>query len=223
MRFSKPKQFWAWFQRNQRAYANLLKMDKRETLYLMRELSIHLRACGRYIEFELVFQNKKPGADTVCIFTANGRHTHFTKVERLIAEAPAIPGWHFCGLMPPRTAGFQLESDFPEISFNPALCWFLPPVKHEPTQRWVVCLYMDTYEELTIEHADMARQVVYNLLGEKVYGWMVYDVGIDRLCELPRAMHGELIGLEHLSDHIYWRDTTGMIVDKDGNMTIPGL
>lgn len=218
MRFSKPKQFWHWFQRNKDTYHNLPTSTKAEVLYLMREMSMHLAAYGRHINAELYWENVNGQVETVIVFTTYGRPRQFRKVERLVACAPFIPGWRFLDLDPPRPIDFFLDEQYHHLDFDPFDLWFEPPEWYDLKHKCELQVYADTYTPITEEYTQAVRAAVYNVLGEKVYGLKVREVEVYRLCELPRQERSSLINLQQAPQYIEIGDHSDLYIDQFGEV-----
>ncbi|AXY78095.1 hypothetical protein D3H65_30690 [Paraflavitalea soli] len=218
MRFSKPKQFWAWFQRNKESYEQLRTASSAETIYHMREMTMHLNAYGRYINAEIYWQSDKGREATVLVFTTYARPRDFRKVGRLVACAPQIPGWRFLELDPPRPIDFFLEEDYGHLNFDPFNLWFLPPDPVTALDKYNLDLYIDNYADLTPDHENAARAVVYNLLGEKVYGLKLRRIDLARVCDLPKEYRGDLVNLQQIPEYVQLQDTADYYIDQTGNL-----
>jgi hypothetical protein len=218
MRFSKPKQFWHWFQRNKDTYHNLPACKNAEALYLMREMSMHLQAYGRHINAELYWEKGNDQVETVMVFTTYGRARQFRKVERLVAAAPTMPGWRFLALDPPRPIDFFLEEHYEHLDFDPFNLWFEPPEFCDHKDKCRLQVYADTYTPITEEYTQAVREAVYNVLGEKVVGLKVREVEVYRLCELPPQERSSLINLQQAPQYIQVRDHSELYIDQFGEV-----
>ncbi len=218
MRFSKPKQFWLWFQRNKDTYHHLPACTKTEALYLMREMSMHLQAYGRHINAELYWENTNGQVEIVFVFTTYGRARQFRKVERLVAAAPFIPGWRFLALDPPRPIDFFVDEDFDHLDFEPFELWFEPPEFYDHKDKCCLQVYADIYTPVTDEYSEAVTAAVYNVLGEKVYGLRIRRVEVYRLCELPPQERTTLINLQQAAQYIPISDHSDLYIDQFGEV-----
>ena len=218
MRFSKPKQFWHWFQRNKDTYRHLPSCKNAESLYLMREMSMHLQAYGRHINAELYWEKVNDQVETVIVFTTYGRARQFRKVERLVAGAPAIPGWRFLALDPPRPIDFFLEEDFDHLDFDPFNLWFEPPEFYDHKDKCHLQVYADIYTPVTDKCIQAVTAAVYNVLGEKVVGLKIRVVEVCRLCELPREERSALVNLQQAAQYIRIGDHSELYIDQYGEV-----
>jgi hypothetical protein len=69
--------FWAWFKRHNHEYQEMLNKSKKETNYLMNELTAHFRAYGRGLHW-IVERTEDRGY--VLTITTNGR-ARFSKEQ----------------------------------------------------------------------------------------------------------------------------------------------
>lgn len=218
MRFSKPKQFWEWFRRNQETYLHLFKSSKAEALYLMREMTMHLAAYGTRINAELYWEKVEGDIEVVLVFTTYGRARQFRKVERLVAQAPDLPGWRFLDLDPPRPIDFFLDEDYGHLDFDPFNLWFEPPRFFNNQDKCCLDVYVDTYTQISKEYEQAVAGAVYNVLGEKVYGLKIRELNVDRLCELPKRQRSALVNLQQLPQYIQIRDDSCLYVNEWGQV-----
>ncbi|MBO9565426.1 MAG: hypothetical protein J7621_21795 [Niastella sp.] len=217
-RFSKPKQFWEWFRRNAQHYRKPQFASKKEALYLLREMTMHLMAYGQTIRVEIYWPNKEGDGEIEVVFTTYGRTRHFRKVEMLVAKAPPLPGWTFFALDPPRPIDFFFEVDFPHLDIDPFKLWFEPPDFSNNRERSWLQVYIDTWTEITQQHVQAARAAAYNVLGEKVYGLRIIDVEVERLCEIPEKQRNHLVNLQNAHQYIHVTEVAGVYVNDKGRI-----
>jgi hypothetical protein len=108
------------------------------------------------------------------VVTAGGDAEAFDLVRRLVAAAPAVPGWEFVALRPGQGFDFEVQVggrvfDAKELSFQP-----LAP-DQAPTQLAIRLLVPNPWEE---EWAELGLRIIENGLGEEAaahIGYMEID------------------------------------------------
>ncbi len=218
MKFSKPKQFWEWFRRNEQQYRKPKFASKKEFIYLVREMVMHLMAWGQTIRVEIYWPNQEGDGQIELVFTTYGRTRHFRKVETLVAKAPALPGWTFLALDPPRPIDFFFDKDFPHLDIDPFNLWFEPPEFYGDSDKTYLQVYVDTYAAITEQHEQAVRAAAYNILGEKVYALRIRDVEVQRLCELSKSQKAQLVNLKHAQQYIQVKELAGLYVSGNGQI-----
>src|SRR4051812_42520813 len=89
--------FWKWFEKYNKQYTQIYKRPKREAKFWSDELSAHLKAYCKGLEFVLFFNIEH--RLTQLVITAGGNSRFFKKVETLVQKAPVIPGWQITALL----------------------------------------------------------------------------------------------------------------------------
>src|SRR5262245_27302886 len=115
------KQFWEWFEANNKAYLFLNQVDNKEKERLLNNLLTELHKYCDKLFFEA---GGHPDGTQEVIIAAEGNKKYFDKVEELIAAAPKLDGWKFIDFIPPRDPDFEIN--FEGVKLKPNEMWFLP-------------------------------------------------------------------------------------------------
>jgi len=119
------KHFWTWFKKNNTAYLQFApgKSNRKETGYLIDELTVHMRAYCKYLSPEFTINADRTKGELV--ITANSNTSGFKKADRLVLKAPPIDGWTFIALRPPHYLDShpafckaQMEANITDIWFQ---------------------------------------------------------------------------------------------------------
>lgn len=185
------RHFWEWFKRHNKEYLQLHKKTRKEHQYWTNEMIAHLRAHGRYMKYSL--QSEVNGEFGILTITSLGKSRFFERIEEFVAQAPQIPNWKIQALEPPQEVDFLIEERFgsPGITVNDL--WF---VKGEE-QRSIFVVYHPLYvEENEDTFIEIATAVIYNVLGERLFGLNIDRIEMDNLSRAPK--NRQLLQLEEL-------------------------
>lgn len=210
MSYLPKRHFWEWFKRHNKEYLELRSKTKKEATYWVRELSAHLRAYFKFLEFSMSWHDEGTARLTI---TVQGKARYFKKVDAFVATAPEIPGWSIRSLEDPMPVDFLLEKEIENAGIHPGEFYFSFD-SDEPEDRDIT-----VYHPLCTDHnahafAQLAYGAVYNLLGERSFG-----LDIDRLemVNLSYADPAAIYKLEELPVHIGLRRSS-MMVGPNGTL-----
>ncbi len=202
--------FWKWFSRHQQEYVDLPKKSKKEAAYWMDEMNAHLRAYFKFLGFTIALPHKGKATPRLTI-TVHGKSQHFKKVDDLVKNAPAIPGWTITALEEPKPVDFMLEELIEESGVDPREFYFSLDREEQPPVLLTVYHPLCTPEnEMSLYR--LANAAIYNLLGERSFGNDINDV---QVLNLSTAVAKNLKELEELPDCIF---SSTLVIDGNGNL-----
>jgi hypothetical protein len=184
--------FWEWFMRHHNEYLAFNNKPKKEIKYWVNELSAHLRAYYKFLQFSVQYRN----ADAIGVLTISvaGNARYFKYVDRLVALAPEIPHWIIQALEEPKPIGFLLEEEFEQTGIDPHELWCTVSTRGGLP---AITVYHELYAEAKdMLFASVAQMAIYNILGERSYGLDIGPVTAGNLSHAPAK--AELIRLEEL-------------------------
>ena len=204
------KHFWEWFRRHHTEFLTLKSKSRKDTAYWMNEMSAHLRAYYKFLEYSIVWT----GPAAVLTITVDGKAVHFPKVDSLVALAEEIPGWTFAALESPRPIDYFLAPDIRITGIHPDELSF-SFANDDP--RGVIRVYHPLYTpEKENSIYELARGAIYNLLGERSFGTDIRSIHVANISD---AETDELKKLEQLPAYIGLRNS-GIVVDGEGKLII---
>jgi len=215
-RLSKKQHFWEWFKRNSKEFIALENKPKKDTLYWFNELEVHVHALSKFLH-PIIAYSKKEGSANLTI-TANGKPMHFKKAEDLIAKAPAIPGWTVTALEEVQPIDYMLEQEMQKSGIDPREMFF--SLDNEDPDNAILTVYHPLFtaknENLIYK---IANGAVYNLLGERSYGNDIAKLYVENLSD---ALDNADIQKLEILPSVIGKRNSGMIVNSDGNLLLPG-
>ena len=218
MKITKTKHFWIWFQRHLACYYGFQEIGNPEAAYYWNELSMHLWVFGRGIAAELSWPPPDEEGNATLIITAMGDAKYFKKIERLVAQAPKLPGWDIIALQQPQPVDFFIEEDFGECNIDPFNLWFEPPDVSPSVPRIILYVYAEIYTDITPTFEQAVRAAVFNVLGEKVYGLELRVVHVENLLELSEKERAKLVNLQQLPDYVKLRGLSTIVINDQGTL-----
>jgi hypothetical protein len=188
--------FWQWFTKHNSEYLQLAKKSKKETKYWLNEMTAHLRAYYKFLEFSLsVSEDRKSGT---LIITVDGKGMYFRRVDALVAQAPSIPGWTVKALEDPFPIDFMIGKEIEETGADPRELYF--QTDDMDTTPLCLTIYHPLYtKEKRYEFYDLARNAVYNLLGERSFGNDIRNIHLE---PLSWALEDQIAKIETLPEYI---------------------
>jgi hypothetical protein len=216
MKYSKSQHFWAWFKQHHTSYMEPLR-EQQGYQYLYGELYAHIQAYQRFLGL-YIFHG--PGGRKVneLVITADGNSKYFGLVKRLVAKAPVLPGWEFIALHPPRPVAFFIGPMLQKLGIDGSKLWFMPVNKEPGNPRIGLTVYSETYKELGNETRLVIDRMVYNVLGEELYGALIDEVLVDSVFELRLNDRGRLMNLGLLRDHLAGWEVSQLVVNAQGRI-----
>jgi len=206
------KHFWNWFQRHHIEFADLIKQPKKHIRYWDYELFVHLRGCSRH--FGYIIEKNTPNNTWELTITVQGQKAHFKKADALVAAAPAIPGWNISALEKSRDIDFCLEDQMDALGIDPRELYF--SLKTTDTFKKDITVYYPLVTKRNYYNiAVFAKQAVYNLLGERLYGNEINSIEAENLSVADKE---QLYKLETLPEYIGQQDS-GLFIDFGGNLS----
>jgi len=211
MRKISNRHFWNWFIRHQHEFHAFENKPKKEVVYWMDELNMHLRGCSRHLGFTMEFHKKNDSIKLT--ITAQGKIEHFKKAEALVAAAPVMQGWVLFALERPREIDFLLHEQMKKTCVDPREFCFCFDKSILAETNLIIYHSMVTEDNMELIY-DLAHEAVYNLLGERNYATEINSI---ELANLSMANDEELIALEMLPQHLGLQ-SSGVYVDNEGNL-----
>jgi hypothetical protein len=219
MKISKTKHFWIWFQRHLATYYELRDKEDAEALFNLNELDMHLMVFGRNITMQLGWPSDGKEGNTTMIITARGDAKCFKKIERLVAQAPELPGWNIIALYPPMPVTAFIEKELAELNIDPCNLWFDPPYASASGKRIVLDIYAETYADITPKFVQAVTTVIFNILGEKVYGLEIDYLYVLNLLHLPKNQRTKLVNLQQLPEYVKLQELSKIVINGDGSLS----
>ncbi len=168
---SPESKFWTWFERENKRFLNIQKLD---SVSLEKHLDEILSELHKYDENLGVQVGGKSNETTELIITAGGNEEYFEKVNNLIAVAPKIDNWSIIAFMPPVDFdkidfdGYSISIN--DLSFSETL---LGEIEFDEV---AVTIKVRDYDKK--KEYDSFKSAIYKILslviGEKLYGYIVY-------------------------------------------------
>jgi hypothetical protein len=195
-----PKQFWQWFEQNNKTYLFLYEVGAEKKEQLLNNLMEQLHEYCENLWFEI---GGHPDEEQELIITAEGNADYFERVEALISAAPKIPNWTFIAFIPPRDIEFEIK--YEEVELKPSEMWF-EPLEH-PDYPAAIGIKVFTRNYELVKDSEWLRPAVYKILdtilGEKSFAIDIEHVAIDQLPDGPDEEG--LIELSALPTYIEWK------------------
>jgi hypothetical protein len=195
-----PKQFWQWFEQNNKAYLFLNEVDAEKKEQLLSNLMERLHEYCENLWFEI---GGHPDEDQELIITAEGNAVYFGHVEALINAAPKIPNWTFIAFIPPREVDFEMK--YEDVELKPSEMWF-EPLEH-PNNAAAIGIKVCTRNFELVKASEWLRPAVHKILdtilGEKTFALDIEHVAIDQLPDEPEEEG--LIQLSQLAAFVRWK------------------
>lgn len=176
--------FWKWFEQHAEEYRDIYANDEKKIGYLLDEINMHLRACHKYLEAVVGVQEDT--GEATLIITANGQARGFRQADRLVAKAPALANWKIQALQSPAEPGCLLDVFFPEVCIDPERLWFSVLYDGGPSSPKDIIVYSELYKPgVSALFENAVRLVLYNILGERLFGLYIRKIYIANLSEDP--------------------------------------
>jgi hypothetical protein len=193
------KHFWKWLEKYNMEYTRLHKKPKREAKFWLDELGAHLKAYCKRLDFVLYQEHDKKLLQLV--ISASGDCRFFRRAELLVKKAPALPGWTFTALHPPRAIDFTIHEKYGDTGIDPHNLWFKPFKNNVQGKQLNIIIYSELYrDEVKDGFYDAVLDVVCNVLGERNFG---LNMGIIRVANLSVApAKQKLFKLEKLPAYV---------------------
>ena len=191
------KNFWQWFEANNKAYLFLAEVDEDKKEEMLDAVLTHLQACSDKLFFQIGgFED----GDQELVITAEGDISSFPLVESIIAAAPVIPGWQFVSFIQPSEEDFAMDYDGVQLSSEDLL--FLPLEHEEIDNNIGIYVCVPNYDVLKkhewLEQA--VYQIIDKIVGEKSFALDIDYIGIGE--KTDDAEDDEYMELYELPDYI---------------------
>jgi len=187
-------EFWRWFEAHLSDFTALT--DSTGGFW-----DVALAALKR-LDKHLWFEMSRPDDDDrEFIVTAEGHKEAFPLVEALVARAPKIGGWQFIALKPPM--GFDFETTYEGILFDPRAMWFLPLNSSSRPEELGLRIGVPNYTPALKRQAGNAVLVILDTaLGERAAALDIQHVEVSALPPSPESEG--YIELHELPNYIEW-------------------
>lgn len=215
MKKIKSKHFWSWFIHNQDTYLRIFSMPRACCQFWLDELHAHVAGYQRLLHAQLYLDNHhwKKGQ---LVISANGCQKQFKAVEQLVAAAPSIPGWEFFSLQPPLPPDAIIGSKLKLLKIQVDGLLFSPRAFTGHDAKIELQVYSSCTAANDLLGQSVIERVVFNLLGERIYGERIAYVIVQPLSWLSPSQRRELLPLNLLPDHLGCSDLQRFEVDKNG-------
>lgn len=171
--------FWRWFEAHQTEFD--LLTDTSDPFW---DAAVsHLKQLDDRLWFEV---SEPDGSDREFIITAEGQTDAFPLVDTMVASSPGIPGWRFIALKPPM--GFDFETTYEDIQFDPRTMWFLPLESASRPQDFGMRVGVPNFNRAIERQTSNAVAVILDTaLGERATALDIQHVEVSALPENPGA------------------------------------
>lgn len=218
MKRTKAMHFWAWFRRNQHHYLNYEKLTPAAKAYWMAELQAHAVAYHRFLVPFLYGGQDGDSKRCKLVISAAGRTRSFRAADSLINKAPRLAAWDLVALMPSAGPGEGIAKELEAAGLGADPFWF--DVRETLHYRQPFYVFVNTRQGHTHDMEYLAAQALFNVLGERVFGEYIEYVRIVLFSDVLPENLAFLAPLEELPGFIIARDLSGMVVGKDGGLTM---
>jgi hypothetical protein len=193
------KEFWAWFEINNKPYLFLNDIDEKDKEIIMDNLLSQLHKYCDRLFFEIGGHSNAPQE---LIITAEGDINYFKQVEDVINNAPVISNWVFIAFIPPERIDFTI--DYEGIILNTNDVWFLP--RHHSTDESFIGLTICVPNYDILKDHKWLKASVYKMIdgiaGEKSFALDIDYIEFDQLPNNPEEEG--LIVLSELNKYVNW-------------------
>ncbi len=170
-------EFWRWFEDH---LSNIAVLNDAEMPFWDVVLQ-QLKRIDSRLWFELSHPN---GKIRELIITAAGHEDAFPIVDAAVARAPKIDGWKFISLKP--AMGFDFQTSYEGITFDPRLMWFLPMLSSSRPQNLRLRVGVPNLTAEIKPKADNAVLVILDTaLGERAAAADIQYLEVVRLPDSP--------------------------------------
>ncbi len=160
--------FWTWFRRNQHHYLNYEALIPAAKAYWMAELQTHAAAYHRFLVPFLYGSQDGHKRRCKLVISALGRSKSFKAADRLINKAPKLATWELVALMPATGPEEGMAEELETAGLGADSFWF--DVRETPQFRQSFYVFVNTRLGYTRNMEDLARQVLFNVLGSGFTG-----------------------------------------------------
>ncbi|MBV6645607.1 MAG: hypothetical protein KI790_09170 [Cyclobacteriaceae bacterium] len=196
---SRIQQFWSWFSANHDQFLSFHETDESEKERLLDELLVALHEYNKNLFFEIGIDPEDEKKEL--IITAEGVVEHFSAVEELVDQAPALEEWIFIKF---RQSKKGVSTQIDGKDFDPEEVIFIPLTNDsDPEAIGIHVCYPD------MRDADKEMYLVGTfIMLDTVIGEKATALNIDYLDVVPTPTDIQKIEYWYLSDIQSYIDET---------------
>ncbi|WP_276482331.1 hypothetical protein [Paraflavitalea pollutisoli] len=217
MKPSKIRHFWEWFERHHQTFLDFESLTRTERQYWLAELDGHLAVYNRFLmpllEWDTIHSTQK----CQLTITAVGRSRSFAMVDKLMKQAPKLRNWEMTALEP--AAGFDETAAgmLQQLNASVGKLWF--DVRDMDARgKDLLFVFAEGDADIDYDHHFEIDELVYRILGEKVYGTCFGGIRLEAYESLVEEEQSYLVPLEQLPEYVKRRHVPGMTVTKGGRL-----
>jgi hypothetical protein len=171
--------FWSWFLTMEKKLRHTSDMDLVDLAYEK------LRRIHKDLAIEM---GGHPDGPSELIISAQAQKELFPLVDKVIAQAPSVPGWKFIALKPAQ--GFDFEIEYEGERFDPREMWFDARGPRDAPGMLGLLIFIPGYDDADDTRAVSALwKLLQTGIGERSFGEMIHYVEPRRLPADPEKEH----------------------------------
>lgn len=161
--------FWNWFSRFSEVYKLVHRLPPADNIFWKDQLITRLRLYCNY-GGQIHFRMGPDESYAELIFTTKRQSHYVDIIDQLIQQAPAIPGWKFQAMYPPRHPRHNIVERFGPTYIEPEELWISPAaISSLAGGRFFVNIYAELYDPADIIDRQIVEAMLFNILGERSF------------------------------------------------------